>query len=105
MYTGFMDDTNKMLRAIINGQAAFKQEIFGKLNEIGAKVVQVDAKLDSKIGELGKQIQVVEKNLTKRIDKLGIQLARLEDDAPTREEHDNLEKRVTEVERRQFVAV
>ena len=41
-----------------------------------------------------------EKNLTSRIDKLGRQLAYLEDDAPTREEHDNLEKRVVKVEQK-----
>ena len=34
----------------------------------------------------------------KRINKLGIQLAELEDDAPTMEEHEDLERRVKKVE-------
>ncbi|MDP3973925.1 MAG: hypothetical protein Q8P92_03770 [Candidatus Daviesbacteria bacterium] len=44
------------------------------------------------------KIDKVEKNLTGRIDKLGKSLAYLEDDAPTREEFDNLEDRVDKVE-------
>lgn len=71
-----MDNTTKMLQAIINGLAAFKQEVLTRFDK-------TDQKIDK-----------VEKNLTKRIDKLGRQLAYLEDDTPTREEFDNLEKRV-----------
>ncbi|OGE33855.1 hypothetical protein A3C59_01970 [Candidatus Daviesbacteria bacterium RIFCSPHIGHO2_02_FULL_36_13] len=84
-----MNDTQKMLQAIINGQSAIKQELSGKIDKIDLKVDKLDEKLDK-----------VEKNLTSRIDKLGRQLAYLEDDAPTREEHDNLEKRVVKVEQK-----
>jgi hypothetical protein len=37
-------------------------------------------------------------NLTARMDKIGMQVARLEDDTPTRDEFDNLQTRVEELE-------
>lgn len=81
-----MNDTQKMLQAIINGQSAIKQELSGKIDRIDQKVDRLDEKLDK-----------VEKNLTGRIDKLGKQLAYLEDDTPTREEYDKLEERVDKI--------
>ena len=84
-----MNDTQKMLQAIINGQTSLKQELVGKIDKVDLKVNRLDEKLDR-----------VEKNLTERIDKLGKQLAYLEDDAPTREEFDNLEKRVDRIEQK-----
>lgn len=75
-----MDNTQKMLQAIINGQSTFRQEVLSKIDKLDAK--------------LTKKIDQVEENLTNRMDKLGKQLAYLEDDAPTREEFDDLEKRV-----------
>lgn len=84
-----MNDTQKMLQAIINGQSAIKQELSGKIDKIDKKVDDLDVKLDK-----------VEKNLTSRIDKLGKQLAYLEDDAPTREEFNNLEKKVDNIEQK-----
>lgn len=91
-----MDDTNKMLRVIINGQSAMKSELLAKIDSVDKKV----DRLDEKVNNLDKKIDGVEKNLTKRIDKLGLQLARLEDDAPTREELDDLEERIEQVERK-----
>ncbi len=84
-----MNDTQKMLQAIINGQSAIKQELSSKIDRIDRKVDRLDEKLDK-----------VEKNLTGRIDKLGKQLAYLEDDTPTREEYDDLEKRVDKIEQK-----
>jgi tetrahydromethanopterin S-methyltransferase subunit G len=37
------------------------------------------------------------KNVNSRLDKIGKSVTYLEDDAPTREEYDKLEKRVTKV--------
>ncbi len=76
-----------MLRVIINGQSAMKEELLGEIRKVDKKVNKLDSKIDG-----------VEKRLTERIDKIGLQVARLEDDAPTRDEFDNLEKRVTKVE-------
>lgn len=87
-----MNDIQKMLRAIINGQSAFRQEVLGKIGKLDQKIDKLDVKIDN-----------VEKNLTKRIDKIGKQLAYLEDDAPTREEFDKLEKRVDKIERKTVI--
>lgn len=89
VYTLDMDNTQKMLQAIINGQSALKQELSGKIDRV-----------DQKVDALSKDLKKVEQNLTKRIDKLGKQLAYLEDDTPTREEYDQLEKRVDKIEQR-----
>ena len=80
-----MNDTQKMLRVIFNGQSAFRQEVLSKIDKVDKKVVRLGDRLEGKIDS-------VEKNLTGRIDELGKQLAYLEDDTPTREEFDNLEK-------------
>jgi len=65
-----MNDTNKMLRAIINGQSALKEELLEKIDTVGKKVDKLDIKLSGKIDH-------VDNKLTKRIDKLGLQLARM----------------------------
>lgn len=86
-----MDDTHKMLQAIIHGQNALKQELSGKIDRLGEK-------LGGRMDRLEKRVDEVEVNLTLRIDNLGRQLAYLEDDAPTRDEFDHLEKRVGKLE-------
>ena len=88
-----MDDTKKMLRAIINGQSVFRQDILSKIEKL-------DKKLTGRIDGLDIKIDSVEKRLTIRLDNIGRQLAYLEDDAPTREEFDSLEKRVDNIEQR-----
>ena len=77
-----MSDT-KILQAILDGQRALKEELSGKIEK-------VDKKIDSVKGE------VLENR--KRIDKIGYDLAQLSDDAPTIEEFDKLEKRVSKLE-------
>lgn len=84
-----MNDNQKMLQAIINGQTALKQELVTKIDKVDQRVAKLDEKLDK-----------VERNLTKRMDRLGRQLAYLEDDTPTREEHNHLEKRVEKLEQK-----
>jgi len=71
-----------------------KSELLAKIDSVDKKVVSLDEKGNS----LDKKIDKVEKNITERIDKLGLQLARLEDDAPTREDFDGLEERVGQLE-------
>ena len=65
-----------MLQAVLDGQ------------------VRLSKKVDVGFKKVNKRIGKVETNLTKRIDTLGAQLAYLDDDTPTRKEHDKLEKRV-----------
>lgn len=80
-----MDDTKKLLRVIIDGQNSMKSELITRIDK-------VDKNLSGRIDGLDKKIDGVEKRLTVRIDKIGRQVANLEDDTPTREEHDELEK-------------
>lgn len=88
-----MDDTQKMLQVIINGQSSFRQEVLGRIDKL-------EQRLDGKIDSLDKKVDRVEANLTRRIDKIGKQLAYLEDDAPTREEFDQLAGRVDKIEQK-----
>lgn len=78
-----MDDTNKMLKTIINGQSAMKSELLTKIEKLEKKV-------DVGFKDVYSHINSLDKKLTKRIDKIGLAVARLEDDTPTSEEFDNL---------------
>lgn len=89
-----------MLQAILSGQSALKQELSGKIDKVDQKVDRLDSKLSNKAEGLENKLDKVEKNLTNRIDRLGKQLAYLEDDAPTREEYDNLVGRVDKIEQK-----
>ena len=58
------------------------------------KVTKLDKKVDTGFKEVKEEIL----ENRKRIDKFGYELAELSDDAPTIEEFDDLEKRVTKLE-------
>ncbi|MEK7521871.1 MAG: hypothetical protein AAB599_03700 [Patescibacteria group bacterium] len=88
-----MEEVKKMIRAIINGQSALKSELLKEINDVKR--------------ELTSRIDKLEENMNKRFDatgartdRIGKQVAFLEDDAPTREEHDALERRVGKIEKR-----
>lgn len=95
-----MNDTQKMLQAIIHGQNDLKQELVGKIDKVERKVDKLTEDVGDKIKGLDQQIDRVDKKLTKRLDNIGRQLAYLEDDTPTREEYNNLEKRVDQLEQK-----
>lgn len=95
-----MDDTKKMFQTIINGQSAMKSELLSKINGVSNRLDDVEKKLSGKIDGLDGKMNQMEKRLTARIDKLGLQIAKLEDDSPTVEEFDRLERRVTKVEQK-----
>jgi len=80
-----MTDT-KMLQAIIAGQKALEERL-------GVKIEKEIKGVRKDVQEV--KVQVIKNG--KRLDRIGLQLARLEDDAPTIEEFDNLEKRVTKI--------
>lgn len=82
-----MEEVKKMIRAIINGQSAMKQELLVKID-----------KVDKKVGGLSDEMKAGFKKANKRLDKIGKSVAYLEDDTPTREEHDRLEKKVSKIE-------
>jgi hypothetical protein len=72
-----------MLQAILDGQNAIKEELKSDIKRLEEKV--------------DKNTVTIEKN-GKRIDKIGLQLAELADDAPTIDEFEKLEKRVSKLE-------
>ena len=78
-----------MLQAILDGQSAVKEELKASIKRLEEKVDRGFQKVDKRFEEVNE-----------RIDKLGLQIARLEDDAPTIEEFDQHEKRLTSVESR-----
>ncbi len=59
------------------------------------KVTRLETKVDTGFGE----VKLEFKKVNKRIDVLGYELAELQDDAPTRKEYKNLERRVTKLEK------
>lgn len=55
--------------------------------------------LKEELATLREEMRAGFKNVNERLDKQGKQLAFLEEDAPTREEHDGLTKRVEKIEK------
>lgn len=84
-----MDELKKMVTAIANAQSAFRAEMLQMFKKVDERFDALETKMDNRFREVHD-----------RLDKIGLQVARLEDDAPTREEHDVLVKRVTKVEKR-----
>lgn len=95
-----MDETQKMLRAIINGQSSIRSDLMGEIKKLDKKF----DKLNHELQEFKKEAKQDHKETHKRIDRLGLQIAELEDDAPTREEHDRLEHKVSKIEHRLMAA-
>lgn len=71
-----MDNSN-VLQAILDKVTQIGEELSGFKKEVYARFDKVDG----------------------RIDKLGMQIANLEDDAPTREEFENLEDKVEKIQK------
>ncbi|MBN1168408.1 hypothetical protein JXA63_00805 [Candidatus Woesebacteria bacterium] len=93
-----MSDTNKLFQKIVNGQSAMKQAILKEVKKVDSKLSGRMDTLEQKLGKLDKKIDKGFKEVNNRLDKQGKSLAYLEDDAPTVEEFDKLEERVTEIE-------
>jgi hypothetical protein len=93
-----MDDTKKMLQAIINGQSAMKSELLGEIQKLEKKVDTEIGELKKDIGSLRNETKEGFEKLTERVDNIGLQVARLEDDAPTREEFDDVDSRLKKLE-------
>ncbi len=88
-----MDDTRKMLRVIINGQSAMKSQLLGEINKLRKET-------SKGFEDHGKEMRDGFKKVNERLDKQGKSLAYLEDDTPTIEEFDKLEKRVGKLEQK-----
>ena len=74
------------------------QAVLDKVSSIDKRVFTLDKKVDDGFKHTNRRIDEVEKKLTERIDKVGLHLARLEDDSPTIEEFDKVDKRVSKLE-------
>lgn len=63
------DNTNKMLRAIINGQSAMKSELLGKIGKVDGKIglsvaqLQEDATAIEEFGKLETRVKKVEQKV------------------------------------------
>ena len=60
-----MDEVKKMLRAVINGQSAMKQELLVKIEKVDERANTLEGKIDS----LGESMKKGFKEVNKRIDK------------------------------------
>lgn len=70
-----MDDTKKMLRAIINGQSVLKGELVGRIDKLEQKMDKKFEEVDKRFEKVDKRFDSLEKNLTERVDKIGKQVA------------------------------
>lgn len=86
-------NTDEMLHVIINGQSAMKSELLKKIGDL-------DEKLGGRIDSLESKVDDGFKKVNERLDNIGASVAYLEDDTPTREEHNKLEKRMRRVEKK-----
>ena len=76
-----------------------------KDNKILQSILDSQILIRKDIKEVKEEAKKTEERLTGRINKLGMQLAILEDDTPTIDEFDGLEKRVTKLEQPQFASI
>jgi hypothetical protein len=79
LYISSMSDTH-LLQTIIDGQVEIRNEII----KLGDKLDQTEGKLTTRIDALGKQLNI------------------LDEDAPTSEDLQNIDKRVKKLEDRVF---
>ena len=87
-----MSDT-KILQTLLDNQVSMQEGIGMIENKVSS--------IENEIGRLANDIKRLEDKVDKvdsRIDKIGQQLAYLDDDAPTGEDFNKLEKRVTKLE-------
>ena len=84
IYNHFMDQNEilKMLRSIANAQSAMRAEMLSEFKALKESNTKEHVEIN------------------RRIDLLGSDLANLDEDAPTSEEFNKLEKRVTKLEKK-----
>lgn len=82
------NDTNieKMFRTVVNDLSTLRMEMLKGFKEVNKKIDDLDIQLNKRIDDV-----------EERLDKIGKQVAYLEDDAPTREEFENLERKVNKL--------
>lgn len=96
-----MDDVQKMFQMLVNGQSTMKGDLLTRIDKLDKKLSD---RIDGVENSLSKKMDKGFKEVNDRIDKLGKSLAYLEDDAPTRDEFNNLEAKVVKIEQIMAVA-
>lgn len=86
-----VDSNDKMIRAIVNSQSSMKQELLERISKL-------DRKLGCRIDRLEIKTEDGFIKVSERLDKIGKSVAYLEDDTPTIQEHNKLEKSVGNIE-------
>jgi predicted nucleic acid-binding Zn-ribbon protein len=84
------------IRKVVNAQSALKSELLAEIKKVNKKADDLETEMRKGF----KGVDVKLEKLIKRVDIIGLQIARLEDDAPTVEEFNALEKRVFDLERK-----
>jgi hypothetical protein len=83
-------DEKKILKAIADVSTNLRTEII----KVRTEVIRNREEMITRDEERKEQINGVEKRLTKRIDTIGKSVAYLEEDTPTRQEFEELQKEV-----------
>lgn len=78
-----IEDLQKMLKAVVNGLSTLRAETQSGFKTANKKIDDLEAGINRRID-----------SVEERLDNIGRQVAYLEDDAPTREEFNSLEKKV-----------
>ena len=111
-----MSDT-KIIQAILEKVNSIDERV----NSIDSRVNSIDTRvdsIDSRVSSIDNRVDSTEKRMDRgfdevkvmisengeRIDKIGLQLAKLEDDAPTIEDHEELEGRLEKLERQATIS-
>lgn len=58
-----MDDVKKMLRTIVNGQSAMKQELLSKIDGVDKKVGDPEQKVDKGFRDVNKRLDTIGKSV------------------------------------------
>ncbi|OGM25450.1 hypothetical protein A2715_05375 [Candidatus Woesebacteria bacterium RIFCSPHIGHO2_01_FULL_39_32] len=95
-----MDEVKSLFRKIVNGQSVLKQELLVEIKKVNSKVDGLEGRMKTGQNSIRKEMREGFKKVNSRLDKIGKSVAYLEDDAPTHEEHNKLEKRVIKVEKK-----
>lgn len=83
---------DQLFRALVNSQSIMKSELL-------AEIKKVDQKLGKDVVGLRQEMQEGFSDLGERVDMLGKQLNTLDEDAPSGDDFNKLEKRVEKLEK------
>jgi archaellum component FlaC len=89
-----VEEIKEMLKAAVNGQHALKAELLREISMLRKETNSGFKKVNAQFKKVDTRFDEV----NNRLDKQGKQLAYLDEDAPTHDEFEDLEKRVKKIE-------